>query len=125
MMVNRCLFLTDESPLLVGGRQSVGLNRNANNIEIRHNRVTQFEHFAVHAGSFCRIGSNHIFHGDRANPGLRSASLLLTPMNNRAMINDNFIDSPRIQWGNEHDSAPYFQGKIQLADYRLRATVFG
>ncbi|MEM9845441.1 MAG: glycosyl hydrolase family 28-related protein, partial [Pseudomonadota bacterium] len=100
LLIDRCQFLSNETPLLVNDRQSIGLNCNANDVKIRHNRVTHFRHFAVLAGSSSLILGNHMFQGDSADPGPRSACLVLTRTNNRGTITGNYIDSSSIEWGN-------------------------
>ncbi|MEM7075089.1 MAG: glycosyl hydrolase family 28-related protein [Pseudomonadota bacterium] len=124
MMIDRCQFLSNETPLLVTDRQSIGVNTNANDVKIRHNRVTHFRHFAVLAGSSSLILGNHIFQGDSADPGPRSASLVLTRTNNRGTITGNYIDSSSIEWGNEHDAAPEFQGEFSFSGLSIIGNVF-
>ncbi|MEM6376012.1 MAG: glycosyl hydrolase family 28-related protein, partial [Pseudomonadota bacterium] len=124
LLIDRCQFLSNETPLLVNDRQSIGLNCNANDVKIRHNRVTHFRHFAVLAGSSSLILGNHMFQGDSADPGPRSACLVLTRTNNRGTITGNYIDSSSIEWGNEHDAAPDFQGEFSFSGLSITGNVF-
>lgn len=124
LLIDRCQFLSNETPLLVTERQSIGLNCNANDVKIRHNRVTHFRHFAVLAGSSSLILGNHMFQGDRADPGPRSACLVLTRTNNRGTITGNYIDSSSIEWGNEHDAEPDFQGEFSFSGLSITGNVF-
>ncbi|MEM6579198.1 MAG: right-handed parallel beta-helix repeat-containing protein, partial [Pseudomonadota bacterium] len=124
LLIDRCQFLSNETALVVSDRQSIGLNCNANDIKIRHNRVTHFRHFAVLAGSSSLIIGNHLCQVDSANPGPRSAALVLTRTNNRGTITGNSIDSSSIEWGNEHDAAPDFQGEFSFSGLSITGNVF-
>ena len=86
MMIDRCQFLSDETQLLVPNRTSIGVNINANDVKIRHNRCTYFKHFAVVGGTSSVILGNHIFQGDAADVGPRSAGIVMAHSNSRATI---------------------------------------
>ena len=106
MMIDRCQFLSNETQLLVPDRQSVGLNTNGNDVKIRNNRCTYFRHFAVIGGTSSVIIGNHIFQGDSAHPGPRTAGLVIAHTNTRATITGNYICDSSIEWTNEQDEAP-------------------
>ncbi len=124
MMIDRCQFISDESALLVSERRSIGFNANANDLKIRDNRATFFRHFAVLAGSSSLIAGNHVFQGDSATPGLRSAGFVLTRTNNRGTISGNYIDNCFLEWGNEHDAAPDFAGEFSFSALSVTGNVF-
>ncbi|KNX41299.1 Pectate lyase superfamily protein [Roseovarius tolerans] len=124
MMIDRCQFLSNESPLLVTERASIGFNANANDLKIRDNRATFFRHFAVMAGSSSLITDNHVFQGDSASNGVRSAGFVLTRTNNRGMISGNYIDNCFLEWANEHDSAPDFSGEFSFSALSVTGNVF-
>lgn len=124
MMIDRCQFLSNETPLLVTERSSIALNANANDVKIRNCRVTHFRHFAVLAGSSSIISGNHMFQGDSADPGPRSAGLVLTRTNNRGTITGNYIDSCSIEWSNEHDAAPDFSSEFSFSALSITGNVF-
>jgi len=124
MMIDRCQFLSNESPLLVTERASIGLNANANDLKIRDNRATFFRHFAVMAGSSSLIADNHVFQGDSASNGVRSAGFVLTRTNNRGTISGNYIDNCFLEWVNEHDSAPDFSGEFSFSALSVTGNVF-
>ena len=42
MLIDRCQFLSNESPLRSQDRLSIALNANANDLKIRNNRVVHF-----------------------------------------------------------------------------------
>ena len=119
MMVDRCQFLSDETNLLVPDRQSVGLNTNASDVKIRDNRCTYFRHFAVIGGTSSVITGNHIFQGDAADPGPRSAGLVMAHTNSRATIGGNYIDNCSIEWTNEHDEAPEFSSEFSFSQMSI------
>ncbi len=124
LLVDRCNFSTDESSKLVTERQVVALNCNANDVKIRHCRASHFLHFAVLAGSSSIIIGNHIFQGDSADPGPRSAGLVLTRTNNRGTITGNYIDSCSIEWGNEHDATPDFGSEFSFSALSITGNIF-
>jgi hypothetical protein len=108
MMIDRCQFISNESPLRVVDRVSIGFNANANDLKIRNNRVMHFRHFAVMAGSSSIISGNHVFQGDSGPIGPRMAGFVLTRTNNRGTITGNYICDCSVEWSNEHDAAPDF-----------------
>jgi len=124
MMIDRCQFLSDEAPLLVSERHTIGFNANANDLKVRDNRATFFRHFAVMAGSSSLISGNHVFQGDSASGGVRSAGWVLTRTNNRGTINGNYIDNCFIEWGNEHDQAPDFGSEFSFSALSITGNVF-
>jgi hypothetical protein len=75
-------------------------------VKIRNNRCTYFKHFAVVGGTSSIITANHIFQGDAADPGPRSAGIVMAHTNSRATISSNYICDCSIEWTNEHDNAP-------------------
>jgi len=124
MMIDRCQFLSDEAPLLVSERRTIGFNANANDLKIRDCRATFFRHFAVMAGSSSLISGNHVFQGDSASGGVRSAGWVLTRTNNRGTITGNYIDNCFIEWGNEHDHAPDFASEFSFSALSITGNVF-
>lgn len=119
MMVDRCQFLSEEQGVLVPARQSVGLNTNGNDVKIRDNRCAYFRHFAVIGGTSSVISGNHIFQGDAADPGPRSAGLVMAHTNSRATITGNYIDNCSIEWTNEHDEAPDFASEFSFSQMSI------
>ena len=119
MMVDRCQFLSEEQSVLVPARQSVGLNTNGNDVKIRDNRCAYFRHFAVIGGTSSVISGNHIFQGDAADPGPRSAGLVMAHTNSRATITGNYIDNCSIEWTNEHDEAPDFASEFSFSQMSI------
>ncbi|WP_338550754.1 glycosyl hydrolase family 28-related protein [Roseovarius phycicola] len=124
LLVDRCNFSTNESSKLVTERQAIALNCNANDVKIRHCRASHFLHFAVLAGSSSIIIGNHIFQGDSADPGPRSAGIVLARTNNRGTITGNYIDSCSIEWGNEYDATPDFSSEFSFSALSITSNVF-
>jgi len=124
LMIDRCQFISDEAPLLASARTTIGFNANANDLKVRDNRATFFRHFAVMAGSSSLISGNHVFQGDSASGGVRSAGWVMTRTNNRGTINGNYIDNCFIEWGNEHDPAPDFAGEFSFSALSITGNVF-
>jgi hypothetical protein len=124
MMIDRCQFISNESPLLVADRVSVGFNANANDLKIRNNRVMHFRHFAVMAGSSSIISGNHVFQGDSGPIGPRMAGFVLTRTNNRGTITGNYICDCSVEWSNEHDAAPDFASEFSFSTLSITGNVF-
>jgi len=124
MMVDRCQFLSEEQNVLVPDRQSIGLNTNANDVKIRDNRCAYFLHFAIVGGTSSVISGNHIFQGDAADPGPRTAGLVIAHSNTRATISGNYIDNCSIEWTNEHDEAPGFSSEFSFSQMSITGNNF-
>ena len=124
MMIDRCQFLSAESPLLAENRVSIGLNTNANDVKLRDNRIVHFRHWAVLGGSSSLVSGNHLFQGDNAQSGVRTAGIVLTRTNNRATINGNYIDNCFIEWANETDAAPDFASEFSFSALSITGNVF-
>ena len=110
MLVDRCEFLSDEMGELAQNRRSVAINVNNNDTKIRHNRFIRFGHFMVAGGAGHMIEGNHWFQGDSAQNGVRFGGLILTQTNVQATVTGNYIDNCSIEWTNEHDARPDFEG---------------
>lgn len=115
MLIDRCQFLSDESPLPAVNRVSIALNTNANDVKLRNNRATHFRHFAVVGGSSSIIAGNHWFQGDAQQASPRTAGLVLTRTNNRGTITGNYVDNSFIEWANEHDASPGFASEFSFS----------
>ncbi|MGR3568453.1 MAG: glycosyl hydrolase family 28-related protein, partial [Pseudooceanicola nanhaiensis] len=124
MLIDRCQFLSDEGGVKSADRVSIALNANANDVKLRDNRIVQFRHFAVLAGTGTIITGNHWFQGDDENNAVRTPGLVLTHPNTRATINGNYVDNCFIEWGNEHDAAPGFSSEFSFSGLSVTDNVF-
>ncbi len=111
MLVDRCEFLSNEMGDLAQNRTSVAININNNDTKIRHSRFIRFGHFMVANGGGHMIEGNHWFQGDSAQNGVRFGGLILTQPNVQATVTGNYIDNCSIEWTNEHDPRPNFEGE--------------
>lgn len=111
MLVDRCEFLSNEMSDLAQNRTTVALNVNNNDTKIRHSRFIRFAHFAVMNGGGHMIEGNHWFQGDNAQNGVRFGGLILTQTNVQTTVTGNYIDNCSIEWTNEHDPRPNFEGE--------------
>ena len=124
MMIDRCLFTSDESALLASDRVSIGFNANSNDLKVRDNRVMHFRHFAVMAGSSSIIAGNHVFQGDNGPVGPRLPGFVMTRTNNRATITGNYICDCSVEWSNEHDAAPEFGSEFSFSAFSITDNIF-
>lgn len=124
MMVDRCQFLSNESPLNSTQRVSIGLNTNGNDVKLRDNRVVHFRHWAVIGGSSSIITGNHLFQGDDSQNSPRTPGIVLTRTNNRGTISGNYIDNCFIEWSNETDQAPGFASEFSFSALSITNNVF-
>ncbi|WP_347267271.1 right-handed parallel beta-helix repeat-containing protein [Paracoccus sp. (in: a-proteobacteria)] len=110
MLIDRCEFLSNEMSDLAQNRTTIALNVNNNDAKIRHSRFIRFAHFAVMNGGGHMIEGNHWFQGDNAQNGVRFGGLILTQTNAQTTVTGNYIDNCSIEWTNEHDARPNFEG---------------
>jgi hypothetical protein len=110
--------------LLAQNRTAIALNANASDVKLRDNRITQFRHFAVLAGTSSIVIGNHWFQGDSETEGLRTAGLVLTSPHNRATVTGNYIDNCSIEWTNEHDSAPEQDSEFSFSALNISDNIF-
>jgi hypothetical protein len=124
MFVDMCQFLSNEQGLDVVDRTSIALNIHGNDTKLRNNRVVRFAHFAVVNGTGHLIHANHFFQGDDAGSGLRRAGLIFTQTNISTVVTGNYIDNCFIEWGNEHDAAPEWNGEFSFGGLNIVGNVF-
>jgi len=124
MLIDRCQFLSDESPIAASQRVSIALNTNGNDVKIRNNRAVHFRHFAVIAGSSSIILGNHVFQGDAGATGPRIAGFVMTENNNRATITGNYICDCSVEWSNEHTESPAFTTGFSFSSLSITGNVF-
>lgn len=124
MMVDRCQFTSNESPMRSQDRVSVGLNANANDVKIRDNRAMHFRHFAVLGGAGNLIVGNHWFQGDTETAGLRLAGLILAGTDAKTTVTGNYIDNSFIEWTNEYESDPGFANQYSFSGLTITGNTF-
>ncbi|MGB0799061.1 MAG: glycosyl hydrolase family 28-related protein, partial [Planktomarina sp.] len=124
MMFDRCQFLSDESPLKVQDRVSIGFNSNKNDVKIRDCRIVHFKHFGVIGGSGSTITGNHWFHGDNEPSGVRKGGIVFTSPNVKSLITGNYIDNNFIEWTNEHDATPDFYSQFSFGGLTITGNIF-
>lgn len=106
MMLDRCQWLSNEQPLAVTQRTSIGFNTNANDVKVRNNRAIRFLHWGVMGGSGSIISGNHFFQDDPTGGGIRSAGLVIAENSPKTLIVGNYVDQCFIDWTNEYDPTP-------------------
>ncbi|MEM8871623.1 MAG: glycosyl hydrolase family 28-related protein, partial [Pseudomonadota bacterium] len=102
--IDQCEFLASDAGELVQDRKTVAFNVNKNDAKIRHNRCINFKHFGVIAGNGNIVLGNHFWQLDPADPGERTAGLILTDRRSKTTISGNYIDTQFIEFTNEHAS---------------------
>ncbi len=124
LFVDMCQFLSNESALPAQDRISIALNINANDVKLRNNRVVRFAHFAIVHGTGHLIHANHFFQGDDEPAGIRRAGLVFTQTNVSTVVTGNYVDNCFIEWGNEHDSEPQWNGEFSFGGLNVVGNVF-
>jgi Pectate lyase superfamily protein/Right handed beta helix region len=124
MMIDRCQFASNESPLRSQDRLSIGFNANNNDLKIRDNRAMHFRHFAVLGGSGNLISGNHWFQGDDQAAGVRLASLVLSGTDVKTTVTGNYIDNSFIEWTNEYESDPSFANQYSFSGLTVTGNSF-
>ncbi|KIC10963.1 hypothetical protein RA19_09550 [Leisingera sp. ANG-M1] len=124
ILIDNCQFLSNEDPLDVPDRVSIGLNVNNNDAKLRSNRATRFRHFAILGGGNNTVTGNHFFQGDSIPGGVRTAGLVLTSNNCTSTVSDNYVDNCFIEWTNERDPSPDNTGGFSFSALSINANVF-
>jgi hypothetical protein len=124
MMIDRCQFQSNESPLRSQDRVSIGFNANANDLKIRDNRAMHFRHFAVIGGAGNLIVGNHWFQGDSETAGLRLAGLVMIGTDVKTTITGNYIDNSFVEWTNEYESDPSFANQYSFSGLTVTGNTF-
>lgn len=87
---------------LAQNRTCIAFNSNFNDIKVRDNQSVRFKHFGVVAGGGHIFAGNHIWQGDSAPAGDRTAGLVFTSRNCNSVITGNYIDNCFVDISNEH-----------------------
>ena len=124
MMIDECQFLSNEQPVRVQDRVSVGFNVNANDVKVRDNRAVRFRHFAVMHGSGHMFVGNHWFQGDAESPGVRTAGLVFTGINLKTLITGNYVDNSFIELTNERETNPNWNNQFSFGGLTLTGNIF-
>lgn len=124
LLVDRCQFLSNESPLRAQDRVSIGFNMNANDAKLRDNRAVHFRHFGVIGGTGHLIVGNHWFQGDNETQGLRLAGLVMTGTNLKSTVTGNYIDNSLLELTNEHDAMPAFGVELSFGGLTITGNTF-
>lgn len=124
LMIDRCNWQSNEQPLRVQDRQTIGFNTNANDVKIRDNRGVMFRHWAVIAGSGTTIVGNHWFQGDEQPDGVRLGGLVFTLINNKSIVTGNYIDNNWIEWTNEHEADPAMGNQFSFGGLTITGNIF-
>ena len=124
MKIDRCNFVSNEQPLSVSARKTIGFNANANDVKIRDNRVALFKHFCVLAGSGNLVSGNHWFHGDQTTDGVRLGGMIFTLTNSKSIITGNYIDNNFIELTNEHEAEPEFGSQFSFGGLTITGNIF-
>jgi len=122
--IDRCDFVSNESPLASTARVSVAFNVNANDAKIRDNRFNRFGTTGVLAGSGHLIVGNHWFQGDDLADSPRSAGMVMSQTNMKSVVTGNYIDNCFFEWTNEHDPDPDFASEFSFGGLSLTGNIF-
>lgn len=124
LMVDECNFLSSEMPVAVQDRTSVGINVNANDVKIRDNRAVRFRHFVVIHGSGHMFVGNHWFQGDSAQPGVRTAGVVMTGINVKTLFTGNYVDNSFIEMTNEREADPNWNNQFSFGGITITGNIF-
>lgn len=124
LQIDRCNFISGESPTPAPDRGSVGFNVNANDAKIRNNRFQHLGHTAILHGNGHLILGNHWFQGDQITSGARKGGLIFTYPNLKSVITGNYIDNSFIEWTNEHDATPDFANEFSFGGLTITGNIF-
>jgi hypothetical protein len=106
MLLDRNQWLSNEQPLSVSQRTSIGFNSNSDDLKVRNNRALRFLHFCILGGSGTIFSGNHFFQDDPTGGNIRSAGLVITNNHPKMLIVGNYVDNSFVDWTNEHTASP-------------------
>lgn len=106
ILLDRNQWLSNEQPLAVVDRHSIGFNINASDPKIRNNRALRFKHWGVFSGRGGIISGNHFFQDDPTGGTDRSAGLVFAHNHPKTAFIGNYVDNCFLEWTNEHDATP-------------------
>ena len=124
MLVDRCQFLSSEDDLEVSERVSIGINTNANDVKVRHNRATRHRHYAIFGGTNTLFIGNHFFQGDGQPNGIRTAGIIVANGYCSAIITNNYVDNCFVEWTNEYDPSPDFGSGFSFSAMSISDNIF-
>ncbi|MBF9058133.1 right-handed parallel beta-helix repeat-containing protein [Rhodobacterales bacterium HKCCSP123] len=124
MQIDRCQFLSSEQGTDAPLRTSIAFNSNCSDIKVRDNRAVKFRHFGVIAGTGNILSGNHFFQGDGVTDGPRTAGLVICDGNAKTTFEGNYVDNCYIEWGNERDPEPDFNGGLSFHGLSLDGNIF-
>jgi hypothetical protein len=124
MLVDNCLFMSNEMPDRSQDRSSIAINVNANDVKLRANLVRRFGIFAVMGGTYHLISGNHFYQGDDEQNAVRQPGIVLTYPNCVTTITGNYIDNAFIEMSNEHDANPGFANEYSFGGLSVTSNVF-
>ena len=124
MMIDRCNFFSDDAPLPVSQRTTIGFNSNANDIKIRDNRVVRFKHFGFVGGGGALFNGNHWFQDDDVADGIRTAGLIFARTNPKALVTGNYLDNSFLEWTNEYEADPDFANQLPFGALTITGNSF-
>jgi hypothetical protein len=124
LLIDRCQFLSSEDDLDVSERVSIGINTNANDVKVRHNRATRHRHYAIFGGTNTLFIGNHFFQGDGQPNGIRTAGIIVANGYCSAIITNNYVDNCFIEWTNEYDPSPDFGSGFSFSAMSISDNIF-
>ncbi|RPE67423.1 pectate lyase-like protein [Pacificibacter maritimus] len=124
LLIDRCLFVSNEQQVRAENRISVAFNINANDAKIRDNRFQRFGHTGVIFGNGHIFTGNHWFQGDSDTDSPRMAGLVFTYPNMKSIITGNYCDNSFIEMTNEHDATPDFNSEFSFGGLTITGNIF-
>ena len=124
ILLDRNQWLSNEQPLAVEDRTTIGFNVNANDAKIRDNRAIRFKHRAVLGGAGMIVTGNHFFQDDPTGGSVRTAGIILANNHPKSVIVGNYIDNSFIDWTNEHDATPDIVTGFSFGGLSITGNIF-
>ncbi|WP_417588320.1 glycosyl hydrolase family 28-related protein [Pararhodobacter oceanensis] len=124
LLVDQCLFMSNEMPSRSQDRTSIAVNVNSNDVKLRDNVVVRFATFAVMGGTYHMLQGNHFYQGDGEQNAVRTPGVVMTYPNTVSVITGNYIDNCFIEHGNEHDATPEFNSEYSFGGLSVTNNVF-
>lgn len=122
--VDRCQFISNEQSVAATDRVSVGFNVNANDAKIRDSRFQRMGTSIVVSGTGHMFTGNHVFQGDDLDNAARTPGIVIANKPTASFITGNYIDNCAIEWTNEYDSTPDYNGEFGFGGLTITGNIF-
>lgn len=122
--VDRCQFISNEQSVAATDRVSIALNVNANDSKLRDNRFQRMGLSMIMSGTGHMVTGNHVFQGDDLDNAARLPGVVFANKPAVSIVSGNYIDNCAIEWTNEYDPTPDYNGEFGFGGLTITGNNF-